>query len=193
MKDLKPVLLKDISQIQTGYAIRGKLVEDSNGSMSILQMKDVQPEGIKWGNLATISPTGRKLPYYLQQTDVVFCGRGTKIFAVPVLIREDNVVAGQQFFVISPKEDIPAEYIAWYINSKHGQKYLWKNAGGSSIINVTRDVLENCPIYLPQQSELSTFTELIRSTELEWRKFTQLKSKRQELLEGIISEGMEEA
>jgi len=56
---------------------------------------------------------------------------------------------------------------------------------------VTKDVLENCPIYLPSVEELITFTKLIKSTELEWRKFTQLKDKRQELLEGIISESME--
>lgn len=193
MKGIKSTLLKNISNIRTGYALRGKLLEDPNGSMSILQMKDVQTEGIEWQNLATISPIGRKPPYYLRSKDVIFCGRGTKIFAVPVLIQSENVVAGQQFFVLTPKEGISAEYIAWYINSKHGQKYFWKNAGASLIINVTKDVLENCPIYLPSVEELITFTKLIKSTELEWRKFTQLKDKRQELLEGIILEGMEGA
>ena len=193
MKGTKSTLLKNISNIQTGYALRAKLLEDPNGSMSILQMKDVQPKGIEWRNLATISPIGKKPPYYLHSEDVIFCGRGTKIFAVPVLIQSENVAAGQQFFVLTPKEGIPAEYIAWYINSKHGQKYFWKNAGGSLIINVTKDVLENCPIYLPSVEELITFTKLIKSTELEWQKFTQLKDKRQELLEGIISEGMEGA
>lgn len=192
MKGIKSTLLKNISKIQTGYALRAKLLEDPNGSMSILQMKDVQPEGIKWQSLAAISPIGRKLPYYLHSEDVIFCGRGTKIFAVPVLIQSENVAAGQQFFVLTPKEGIPAEYIAWYINSKHGQRYFWKNAGASLIINVTKDVLENCPIYLPSVEELITFTKLIKSTELERRKYTQLKDKRQELLEGIISEGMEE-
>lgn len=193
MKQFRSTLLKEISSIQTGYALRGKLLEDPTGSMSILQMKDVQPEGIEWQNLAKIYPIGRKPPYFLKPEDVVFCGRGTKIFAKPVMIQPEDVVAGQQFFVLTPKEGIPAEYIAWYINSKRGQKYFWKNAGASLIINVTKDVLENCPIYLPSVEELITFTKLIKSTELEWRKFTQLKYKRQELLEGIISKGMEGA
>jgi hypothetical protein len=193
MIDIKFTLLKDISNIQTGYALRGKLPEDPNGSISILQMKDVQPEGIEWKKLAKISPTGRKPPYYLQPEDVVFCGRGTRIFAVPVLIQPENVVAGQQFFVVTPRQGIPAEYIAWFINSKHGQKYFWTNAGGSSIINVTREVLENCPVHLPSDKNLMNITELIRAMNLESRIITSLKTRRQELLEGIISEGMEEA
>ena len=184
-------LLKDISYIRTGYAVRAKLPEDPDGTMSILQMKDVQPEGINWQNLAKINPLGKKDPYYLHSKDVVFCGRGTKICAVPVLIETDNTVAGQQFFVITPNKGILSEYIAWYINSKHGQKYFWKNAGGSSIINVTKEVLENCPVFLPEDKDLISITELIRSTELEWQKYSRLKNKRQELLEGIVATGVD--
>ena len=191
MMNNRLVLLKDISHIRTGYAVRAKLPEDPNGSMSVLQMKDVQPEGIDWLNLTRINPTGKREAYYLNPEDIVFCGRGTKIFAVPVIIETDNIVAGQQFFVITPKEGILSEYIAWYINSRHGQKYFWKNAGGSSIINVTKEVLDNCPVFLPSNKDLITITELIRAEELEWQKYAQLKRRRQELLEGIVDGGLD--
>ena len=185
-------ILRTISTIQSGYSFRGKIPTDPDGSIGILQMKDVNTEGIDWDNLSRLNPQKKKVPSFLQPTDIIFCGRGTKIFAVPVLKKINNIVAGQQFFVIRPMSEIPSEYLSWYINSNHGQKYLWKNAGGSSIINVTKDVLENLPIYLPSQSKLEALTGLIKSTELEKYKYEQLSKKRQEFLEAIVKTTMEE-
>ncbi len=186
-------LLKDISTIQVGYALRGKIPEIPNGSMAILQMKDVQPEGIKWGSLTLMNPIGKRTPYFLKKGDVVFSGRGTKIFAQAVTIEPDKVAAGPQYFVICPNKDVPTEYLAWYINSSAGQKYFWTNAGGTSIINVTREVLENLPIRIPSKRNLEIFVKYINTVEEENRKFSTIQIKRQQLLESIISEGMEGA
>lgn len=87
-------LLKNISTIQAGYALRGKIPKETNGSMAILQMKDVQPEGIDWNNLSIMNPIERRKPYFLQKGDVLFSGRDTKIFAQAVTIEPDKVAAG---------------------------------------------------------------------------------------------------
>jgi hypothetical protein len=185
--------LIDISNIRTGYAVRGKLISTPKGTMSILQMKDVNVEGISWNTLARIQPISEKKTFFLQQEDVIFCGRGTKIFATALNKKPEKVVAGQQFFVITPKEGIPADYIAWYINSSFGQKYFWKYAGGSSIINVTRIVLENCPICFPEFDDLRSFTALLRAAKKEIQVFTDIQNRRQYLLENIVAKGIEEA
>ena len=184
--------LKDISTIHAGYALRGKIPEDPNGSMKILQMKDVQPEGIKWGSLTLMNPIGKRAPYFLQKGDVIFSGRGTKIFAKPIIIHPDKVAAGPQYFVICPNKDVPAKYLAWYINSSAGQKYFWTNAGGTSIINVTREVLENLPIRIPSKRDMDIFIKYINAIDEENKKFSTIQIKRQKLLESIISESMGE-
>ena len=159
--------------------------------MAILQMKDVQPEGIKWDSLTLMNPIRKRKPYFLQKGDIVFSGRGTKIFAQAVTIQSDKVAAGPQYFVICPpNKDVPAEYLAWYINSSAGQKYFWTNAGGTSIINVTREVLENLPISLPLKRDMDTFVKYIKAIEEENKKFSTIQIKRQKLLESIISESM---
>ncbi len=186
-------LLKNISTIQAGYALRGKIPEDTHGSMAILQMKDVQSEGIKWDSLTMMNPIGKRTPHFLQKGDVIFSGRGTRIFAKAVIIQPDKVAAGPQYFVICPNKDVPAEYLAWYINSSAGQKYFWTNAGGTSIINVTREVLENLPIRIPSKRDMNIFIKYINAIDKENRKFSTIQIKRQQLLESIISEGMEGA
>ncbi len=183
-------LLKNISTIQAGYALRGKIPEDPTGSMAILQMKDVQLTGIDWDGLTMINPISKRLPYFLQKGDVVFSGRGTKIFAQAVTIEPDKVAAGPQYFVICPNNDVPAEYLAWYINSSAGQKYFWTNAGGTSIINVTREVLENLPIRIPSKRDMDTFVKYIIAIDEENKKFSTVQEKRQKILESIISESM---
>jgi restriction endonuclease S subunit len=185
-------LLKEISQIQAGYTLRGKLQQNPKGTMLILQMKDVQPEGIFWDSLARINPKGRKEPYFLSKGDIIFSGRGTKIFAQTVTIQPESVAAGPQFFVVSPTEEIPPEYISWYINSIYGKKYFWTYAGRSSIINVTRDTLENFPIQIPSAKDLNTFTHYINAIKQEHKVLIELIDKQQKLLEVIISKGMEE-
>jgi restriction endonuclease S subunit len=184
-------LLKEITQIQAGYTLRGKIERIPHGMMSILQMKDVQPEGIYWDNLTRINPKGRKEPYFLVKGDIIFCGRGTKIFSQPVTIEPESTVAGPQFFVLTLEKDIPPEYISWYINSTQGQKYFRTYAGGSTIINVTRDVLENFPINIPRAKDLKAFTHYISAMKEENRMFIELQNKRQKLLEAIVSKEME--
>ncbi len=184
-------LLKDISTIQAGYALRGKIPEDPQGSMSILQMKDVQPYGIDWDGLSLMNPIGKRTPIFLQKGNLVFSGRGTKIFAQAVTIQPDKVVAGPQYFVIRPNRNVPAEYLTWYINSSAGQKYFWTNAAGTSIINVTREVLENLPVQIPSQEDMKAFINYLSAMEAEKRKHSTIQEKRQKLLESIISESME--
>ena len=184
-------LLKEIATIQQGYSLRRKVPEAPEGSMAIIQMKDVSREKISWDHLRRMNPTGRKEPRFLKEWDIIFSGRGTQIFATPVTIQPEKTVAGPQFFVITLEKPQQAQYISWYINSHHGQHYFWTNAGGSSILNVKKEVLENLPLPMPAENDLSTVTEYITAMETEKGIFTALQHKRQRLLEGIISKSME--
>jgi hypothetical protein len=184
-------LLKEIATIQPGYSLRSKVPETPKGSMAIIQMKDVSPEEISWDRLRRMNPTGKKEPRFLQERDIIFSGRGTRIFATPVTIHPEKTVAGPQFFVITLEKPRQAQYISWYINSYHGQHYFWTNAGGSSLLNVRKEVLENLPLPMPADNHLSTVTEYITAMETEKKHFTELQHKRQRLLEGIIAKSME--
>ena len=194
MSNYESLLLKDIVTITAGYTVRSKVVEDPSGDMSILQKKDVRYDtGISWTNLTRMNQVGKRKPTYLKQEDVVFSGRGTRIFAAPVEISPTDVAATHQFFVLSPiEQSLSAVYLSWYINSKGAQRYFWTNAGGTSIINVTLEVLGNLPVPVPSQKDIMTITNLIKAINKEEELSHQLKMKRQKLLESIISKGMEE-
>ena len=167
---------------------------DPEGTLFIVQMKDVNSDsGIDWSGLTRMNPVSLREPDYLKHGDVIFCGRGTRIFAVPVTINPEKAVAASQFFVLTPTDNaISASYLSWYINSKPAQRYFWTNAAGSSIINVTRIVLENLPVLIPSPKDMITAANLIKAINREKELALQLCGRRQQLLETIISEGLEE-
>ena len=187
-------LLKGIVHIKAGYTLRTKIPEDPNGTISIAQMKDVQPDsGIDWSNLTRMNPVSLREPDYLNQGDIIFCGRGTRIFAVPVTTSPENTVAASQFFVLTPLDDsVSAPYLSWYINSTAAQRYFWTKAAGSSIINVTRSVLEDLQVPIPSQNDLRTIEKMIDSIQIEKRLSAKLTGQRQKMLEMIITKSTED-
>lgn len=183
-------LLKRISSIQSGYSIRGKIPEDHNGELKIIRMKDIDPEnGIDWDNIASINPVSKRTPLFLKQSDIIFSGRGTKVFSVAVDRNIEKIVAAPHFFVINPYNNlVNSFYLSWYINQNIAQKYFKKNAGSSIIINVKRKVLEELPVLLPSLQEQEKITKYIRAIKKEHDIGQKLYRKKNQLLTAIISQ-----
>ena len=186
----KTYLLKNIATIQSGYALRSKAPETPNGTMSLLQTKDLGSAGIDCQNLLTMNPLNKRNPYFLKKGDVIFLGKGTHIKAHAITATPENVAAGPQFFVLTLIHGILPEYLAWYINSVHGQKYFWTFAGSSILVNVTREVLENCPVYLPSLRDQASISSLDLATRTEKQLALELYMKRQTMIEKIILQRM---
>jgi len=191
----KKYVLKEVVHIAAGYPFRGKIPEKPDGSLSILQMKDISPNyNVAWDSLAKVDPLPNRKPVFLKKEDVVFNGRGTRIFAQNVGSVPCKVVAAPQLFVLSPKDHkaLPSSYLTWYINSSFGQSYLYKNARGTSILNVTRSTLENFPIWIPSKAEIERISGYINAIKRERELAITLHERRNTLIESILRKGMEE-
>ena len=190
----KKRLLHEISSIRSGYSIRGKVLGNPSGAISLIQMKDVQPSiAIDWSNLTRINPVSTREPDYVRQGDVIFCGRGTRIFSVPVLESPVRTVAAGHFFIITPDdgEVLPA-FLSWYINSLEAQRYFWRNAAGSGIMNVRQRALAELDVPLPAIDKQLTFVKMIDAVDAERRLSKTLSEKRQTLLETVLATSTEE-
>ncbi len=181
-------LLKDIASIQAGYSIRGKVTKIPDGEIKIIQMKDINQEnGIDWESIDSINPISKREPSYIEQTDIIFSGRGTKIFAVTVNKIIDKTVAAPQFFIIKPdKAIVNSFYLSWHINQNSAQIYFKRNAGSALITNVTRQVLENLQVLLPSLQEQKIISKYITAIKKENKIVEQLYQKRNKLLYSIV-------
>ena len=140
-------LIKDITNIQTGLFAKpagiGELVYlqskhfDEYGQLHSVLYPDLVAEGISEKHL-------------LKEGDVLFAAKGTKNFAAVFENHNEPSVASTSFFVIRPtdKKVLP-QYLAWFLNNHNSQTLLKGQAIGTSIPSISKHVLENLEITVP--------------------------------------------
>jgi len=179
-----------------GHPFRESIQNALDGDVAVVQMKDVDPEkGLDNANLYRVHLTGRKQPDYLQHGDILFIGRGYRIFAVFVDQNLENTVAGSHFFIIRTKQnrqDVSPDYLAWYINHKQAQRYFSQYVAGTSLPHINRTVLENLPIILPP---LEVQEYMIRAHDCRLKEKALLEAlieKKKLFLDGLLDKTLEQ-
>lgn len=187
-------LLKNIVSIHAGYSIRSKIPENPDGKLKIIQMKDINPDmGIDWKCISRINPISSRIPSCLSLNDIIFSGRGTKIFAVTMDKNIEKVLAAPQFFVIKPDNSkVVSSYLSWYINQKKAQIYFKRNVGSSLIVNVTRKTLEELPVLLPSIHDQNKIVGYYKSIKKELMLAKKLYQKKTQFISAIISQNNQE-
>jgi restriction endonuclease S subunit len=175
-------LIKDITHIQTGLFAKpsgvGELVYlqskhfDENGQLHAVLHSDLVTDGISEKHL-------------LKDGDVLFAAKGTKNFAAVFENHNEPSVASTSFFVIRPtdKKLLP-QYLAWVLNSQTTQTLLKGQAIGTSIPSISKQVLENLEITVP---DIKTQKAIVEISKLR-NKEKSLKQKIEELREKQIQQ-----
>jgi len=140
-------LIKEISSLQTGYF--GK--PSGKGNVVYLQSKHFneygQLQNILYPDLEADNISEKHL---LKEGDVLFAAKGTKNFAAVFENHNEPAVASTSFFVIKLMDvRILPHYLTWFLNSYETQTLLKGQAIGTSIPSISKQVLENLEISVP--------------------------------------------
>jgi len=176
------ILIKDITNIQTGLFAKpagfGDLVYlqskhfDEYGQLHAVLHPDLVAEGISEKHL-------------LKEGDVLFAAKGTKNFATVFENHNEPAVASTSFFVIrSTNNKVLPQYLAWFLNNHTTQTLLKGQAIGTSIPSISKQVLENLEIPVP---EIKTQKEIVEISKLR-NKEKSLKQKIEALREKQIQQ-----
>lgn len=88
--------------------------------------------------------------HLLKEGDVLFAAKGTKNFAAVFENHNEPAVASTSFFVIKLMDNrILPQYLTWFLNSYETQTLLKGQAIGTSIPSISKQVLENLEISVP--------------------------------------------
>ena len=175
-------LIKNITHIQTGLFAKpsglGELVYlqskhfDEFGQLHSILHPDLLAEGISEKHL-------------LKDGDVLFAAKGTKNFAAVFENHNEPSVASTSFFVIRPSDKkVLPHYLAWFLNSHTTQTLLKGQAIGTSIPSISKQVLENLEITIPN---IETQQAILQITNLR-NKEKSLKQKIETLREKQIQQ-----
>lgn len=173
-------LIKNITHIQTGLFAKPSVL----GELVYLQSKHFD----EYGQLhAVLHPDlvthGISEKHLLKDGDVLFAAKGTKNFAVVFENHNEPSVASTSFFVIRPtdKKLLP-KFLAWFLNNHTTQTLLKGQAIGTSIPSISKQVLENLEITVP---DIKTQKAIVEISKLR-NKEKSLKQKIEELREKQI-------
>jgi restriction endonuclease S subunit len=181
--------LKHIAKIQTGFYAKNPVNE---GDIVYLQAKHFDHNGILSDDLhPDILRKDASDKHLLNVGDVLFAAKGTRNFASVFKVLEIPAVASTSFFVIRLYEQkIIPEYLAWFLNYSDAQKFLKSNARGTSIVSISKDVLEDLTISIPS---IKTQQTILKITELRAKEISlkqQIDTLREQQIQQQISNAL---
>ena len=175
-------LLKDLAQIQTGLFAKPY----GNGELVYLQSKHFDEYGQLHSVLRPdLVAEGISEKHLLKDGDVLFAAKGTKNFAAVFENYNEPSIASTSFFVIRPiDKNVLPQYLAWFLNNHSTQTLLKGQAIGTSIASISKQVLENLEITVPN---IETQKSILQITKLR-NKEKSLKQKIETLREKQIQQ-----
>lgn len=178
--------LNNIATLQFGFYDKPK----KKGSARYLQAKHFNEFGLFNGELDEwIDVTDKSKNHLLEEGDVLFVGKGMRIFAWKYKTGMGKAIASSIFFVIKPKlELVDADYLVTIFNSSKYQSFFQSLGAGSSIPSIRKNELEVVEIPLPPlttQKKIARFNELHQEELKLTRKLIEEKNK---LFQAVIND-----
>lgn len=175
-------LLKDIASIRAGVPFRGKVEPVANGRYRLVQIKDLSEERpIDPATLIRIDAREIREDHVLRRGDVLLVARGTRNVAIPFLADVSDAITGAQVFVIRPRRDVSAEYLAYYLNQRAAQQYISGSLAGSYISFIPKDALNALPVMVPSMEIQRKVVAVYRLATKERELLEQIKVRRGQL------------
>ncbi|MCA6429858.1 MAG: restriction endonuclease subunit S [Cytophagales bacterium] len=175
-------LIKHITNIQTGLFAKPAGI----GELVYLQSKHFDEYGQLHSVLhPDLLAVGISEKHLLKDGDVLFAAKGTKNFAAVFENHNEPSVASTSFFVIRPTDNkVLPQFLAWFLNNHTTQTLLKGQAIGTSIPSISKQVLENLEMPVP---EIKTQKAIVEISKLR-NKEKSLKQKIETLREKQIQQ-----
>ncbi len=107
--------LKEFCELQTGIPVSRK--DFSEDGLSVIQMKDINPEGQLEANLERSNKyqniNKNKL---IKENDILLIARGSRIKAFQIKKIQDDTIATSSFFILRAGPMLLPEFLVWYLN-----------------------------------------------------------------------------
>lgn len=190
MIDAKNNLLGQLAEIRAGYPFRGPVERISEGSVSVVQMRDLDLDcSIRWPDVIRTELAGRRTPDWLIVGDLLLVARGNRYYAASLDAVPDSTVCGPHLFHLRlrPGAEVIPQFLAWQINQPPLQRALRKAAEGSSQLSIRRPELEALPISVPPLSDQENIVQLAQLALRERALLTSLIRNRERQLETLAT------
>lgn len=179
------VRIKEIAIIQSGIYQK----EFPDGEVIYLQVNDYDDTTLKENQLnPSILFTENLNGHLLEEGDLIFASKGTSNFCAFYHAVTGRAVASSAFLVIKIKDKdlLQPHYLYWYLNHPPILALLKSQAVGSTIPSITKRMLEELVIKLPDRGTQQKIIEIGRLQQQENRLRKSIAEKRDLLLHAAL-------
>jgi hypothetical protein len=183
--------LRTLADVRQGHPFRGAITEILGGSVSVIQMKDVSPSGLKSRDeLIRTEIRGRREPDWLRDGDLLLTARGASNYACVVTGLLGHTVCTPHLYVLRLKQhgQVLPEFLAWQLNQGPVQRYLAQAAEGSAQLSIRKPVLESVPLKVPPLPKQQAIVALAKLAAAEQHALQSLLRNRERELAAIAEQ-----
>ena len=143
--------ISQIAEIKSGHLFKEGIKPDKEGNVNVVQLKDVNDRGVlNLNELQRISLDKIDSENFLSVGDVLLKAKTNNPVSAVVKEKLSNTIATAHYFIISIKKaDVLPEYLAWYLNQRPAQIYFDRNAGGTRIQVINKQLLSELEVVVP--------------------------------------------
>lgn len=158
----KRLSLSDCAELSLGYSFRGRIEGTSEGSILLIQMRDLtDDQKVDPEHAIRCDDRGFTSAHFLQAGDLVFRARGANNTAALVAnVQDRSALASPLIRVRVKARIIEPRYLQWFINLPASQAFLASGSQGSLVRMVSIEHLARLEVVLPQLEEQRRAVEL---------------------------------
>ncbi|TWI79032.1 type I restriction modification DNA specificity protein [Lacibacter cauensis] len=176
--------IKDIAKLQTGLFAK----PEQAGNVTYLQVKHFDENGhLQEALHPDLKANKVTEKHLLKQGDILFAAKGAKNFAAIYESHNPPAVASTSFFVIRLYQNgiLPA-YLAWYLNHPTTMTFLKEQAIGSSIVSISKTVLDELEIPVPSVEQQQAILHIASLQQRESWLYRKIEALREQLIQQQI-------
>lgn len=188
------VHLKDVATVRLGYPFRTRVERDPNGTVGVIQMKDIDGYNrIDLNDVYKLQIEDLEEWHLLQANDILFRSRGVSNTAAFVDESLEQTEEIKQFVASAPLMVIEANnnvidpfYLLWYINHPHGQRQMSRLAKGTNQQMVSKAALETMEVELPGLEKQRIISKVAALSQQEQELLKELTEKRKAYIDAVL-------
>jgi restriction endonuclease S subunit len=177
--------IQEIADIRFGLYVQ----PDSSGDVAYLQLRQFNDEGRLLSRANDfINITNKTEAHLLTDGDVLFVGKGNRLFSWCYRVTEGSAIASSIFFVLRPDlKIIHPEYMAAFLNAPQSKAAFQQLGSGTNIFSIRKSELGAFQIPIPPMQQQKRIAALAELHQQEIDLAQQLMLQKQHLYTAIIS------
>ncbi len=176
--------IKEIAKVRTGVYLRPA----PNPSANYLQVGDFDSSGeVRYDITPSVEAQGKSQQHLLRDKDILFSAKGVNNFSAIYKNSATPSFASSSFLVITIDDNlVQPEYLSWYLNLPSTITKLQAGAVGTSILSISKPMIEDFEIEIPPLRVQQTVVELSALQNREQYLLSEIAAKRKKLLDNKL-------